>query len=382
VNFPSFGDADSYMAAGRACAAALAGDGGRVFDACYHPLRPRPIVVLMAVPHLVTSDPVDASYVLLLGNLLFAAGAVAALFSILVRDSGLLAGRPWREQFLMGAAVLTLLPNVVSLVPVALGDLPALLAFLMAVRAGAAIVASAEPSPARRYAVCGVWVAAAVLVKQTYLLHGAVFAALLLLLDPHPRHDRDRVARGLFFLAGLSPVLLQFADVYLHSGHFWLFDPAAMRVFSYPSRGQAIEAMFFTAPQQGAYTVKPATPLAFPSLVAMRLFRGIFGFEWAVYHGRAFREEWWPVPAWQLAAAWTLALLYFGFVATVLRRAGPSLRLFNAAAAAVALCTALIGHTELRYYALPRTALWLTAACAAACVAARSRGADTGPEAT
>ena len=381
MNFPSFGDADALTAAGRACAAALAGHGGRVFSECYHPLRPRPVIMVMAVPHLVADDPVDAAYVLLLLNVLFAAGAVAALFGALSVDRVLLAGRPWRERFLIGASVMTLLPNVVSLLPVALGDLPALFAYLMAVREGARVVARlpGEPSSARSYALCGLWLAGAVLMKQTYLLHGAMFVALVLLLDPQPRSERDRATRGLWFLAGVSPVLVQFVDVYLHSGHFWLFEPEPLRAFSYPSRGQAIEAVFHTLPQEGAYTVKAAAPLGFASLVVMRLFRGLFGFEWSVYHGRAFRDEWWTIGRWDLPLAWLLVALYAGFVAVALWRGTPSLRALTAAGAGVATVTAVMGHTELRYYALPRTALWLTLVCGAASVASRRRGALPDP---
>ena len=356
MNFPSFGDADALTAAGRACAAALAGHGGRVFSECYHPLRPRPVIMVMAVPHLVADDPVDAAYVLLLLNVLFAAGAVAALFGALSVD------RVLRERFLIGASVMTLLPNVVSLLPVALGDLPALFAYLMAVREGARVVARlpGEPSSARSYALCGLWLAGAVLMKQTYLLHGAMFVALVLLLDPQPRSERDRA-------------------VYLHSGHFWLFEPEPLRAFSYPSRGQAIEAVFHTLPQEGAYTVKAAAPLGFASLVVMRLFRGLFGFEWSVYHGRAFRDEWWTIGRWDLPLAWLLVALYAGFVAVALWRGTPSLRALTAAGAGVATVTAVMGHTELRYYALPRTALWLTLVCGAASVASRRRGALPDP---
>ena len=53
---------------------------------------------------------------------------------------------------------------------------------------------------------------------------------------------------------------------------------------------------------------------------------------------------------------------YFAFSGWVAWRGSPSLRLINLNAAVGALVTAVLMHTELRYYALPRAVLWLTVA--------------------
>ena len=51
---------------------------------------------------------------------------------------------------------------------------------------------------------------------------------------------------------------------------------------------------------------------------------------------------------------------YFAFSGWVAWKGTPSLRMINLNAAAGALATAVLMHTELRYYALPRAVLWLT----------------------
>lgn len=382
MNFPSFGDAAAYEQLGRACADALAGRGGRVFDACYHPIRPRGIALVMALPYLVTSDPVAADYVMLALNVLFFALAVAALAAGLRAEPSLW---PGRERALLLASFLVLLPNLVSHLPVRLGDLPSLAAFLVAVAIGMRTVAARLDRRALtvRYAIVGACCAAAVLLKVTYFVHALVFVALLLLLDPNQDSDRRRLRCAAAFLFGFSPVALQFLDVFLHTGRPALFDDAFLRPFYQPQRGLAIEAVFYTIPAQGAYTVRPAGPLGFPSLMALRLFRGLFGFEWAVYRGPAHAPPVRVITGADLLWAWGLVALWAVVTVAVARRAGRGLAVLAATGAATALVTAVLGHTELRYYALPRAVWWLTLAAAGAWMLRRIRArAAVPPEAT
>ena len=375
MNFPSFGDAAEYERLGRACADALSGAGGRVFDACYHPIRPRGIAFLMAVPYMVTTDAVAADYVMLALNVAFLGLAVAALASGLASDPDLL---PGRAGLLLAISFVVLLPNLVSHLPVRLGDLPSLAVFLVAVGLGMRTASSPLPARqlARRYALAGACCAGAVLLKLTYFVHALLFLGLMLLLDRNQTTDRRRLACGAAFLAGFSPVALQFADVFLHSGRVELFEEAYITPFVQQPRGQAIEAVFHTVPATGAYTVRPAEPISFPSLVALRLFRGLFGFEWAVYRGPAHRGPVWLVTPSDLIRAWTLVLLWAAVTVSVTRRGPRGLGLLGATAAAIALATAVLGHTELRYYALPRAVWWLTMVCGGVWMLSRSRAAN------
>src|SRR6187397_775020 len=155
MNFPSFGDADTYAQLGRSCADAITGPG-RVFEGCYHPIRPVASAGLMAIPYLVTSDPVDADYVMLGLNVVFFAAVVIALAATLIPDRSLLADRPRRALLLAGGAFAVLLPNLVAHIPVRLGDVPSLAAFMGALAIGAGTMLGGWSGRAllRRYALC------------------------------------------------------------------------------------------------------------------------------------------------------------------------------------------------------------------------------------
>jgi hypothetical protein len=378
MTFPSFGDAESFAELGRACADAIAGPG-RVFDACYHPVRPAGIALVMAAPYLATSDPVDAAYAALAINVAFFAAVVACLAAALVGDPALLEGRPRRAQLLAAAAFAVLLPNLVSVIPVRLADLPSLAAFtaalLVAVRTAAGSW-SGRPL-LRRYLACGAVCAVAVLLSVRYFAYAFVLLGSLLALDRNARGSRLRCAAA--FGIGLAPVALQVLSVFLHTGQVGLYDREYIRQFA--SRDYGIEAVYATTPEQTAYMVRAAGEIARPDVVALRLVRGLFGFEWAVYHGEAERAPVRTVGAAERALAWTVVLAYFAFSASVVRKGTPSLKLLTLTAATGTLVPALLTHTELRYYALPRAVLWLTLAAAvlAAVSPRRAAGPSSGP---
>jgi hypothetical protein len=264
--------------------------------------------------------------------------------------------------------------NFAAHLPVRLGDLPPAALFLCALAVAAG--GRGEEGPAlRRYAACGVLVALAVLVKVTYLAYGLVLLATLLALDPHARGSRVRSAA--LFALGLLPLAIQVASVYLHTGQVGLYDREHMRLhFTYPRRDYGIEGVIFTIPEPTVYLTQVAGGVNRLTVVVLRLYRGLFGFEWAVYLGEASRPPVWHLAAGELARAWALVLGYCAFSGWAAWRGPFGLRLLNANAAAGALATAVLMHTELRYYALPRAVLWLTAALAVAgVVASRARRA-------
>lgn len=330
----------------------------------------------MAVPYLVTKDAVAADYVMLALNVAFLALAVVAVAMGLAAERALSLRRAW---LLPTLSFLALLANLVSHLPVRLGDLPALAVFLVALGLGMDTAAT-PPSTRRlsgRYAAAGACCAGATLLKLNYFVHALVLLGLLLLLDRNQTSDRRRLTSAAAFLAGFSPVTLQFVDVFLHSARVALFDDAYVRPFHHPERGLAIEAVFYTLPATGAYTVRPAEPIGFASLVALRLYRGLFGFEWAVYRGPAHSGPVWPLTTTDMVWAWGLVLLWATLTGAAMWRGPRGLGLLAAVGAAVALTTAVLGHTELRYYALPRVAWWLTAACGGLWMLSRSRSADS-----
>jgi hypothetical protein len=357
MNFPSFGDAEAYAQLGRTCADAIAGPGA-VFEGCYHPIRPAGIALLMAVPYLATDDPVDAAYVALALNVVFFAGVVACLAAALVGDRALLEGRPRREAALAAAAFAVLLPNLVAHLPIRLGDLPPLAAFMAALLVAVRTAAgswSGRPL-LRRYLICGAVCSIAVLLNVRYFAYAFILLGSLLALDGNARGSRLRCAAA--FVVGMAPVAVQVLNVFLHTGQLGLYDREFMRDF--PHREYGVEAVFATIPDRTAYMVRVAGEISRLDVVVLRLFRGLFGFEWAVYHGEPSQGPVWALGAADRVLAWTLMLAYFAFSGWVVRKGTPSLRLITLTAAASTLVPAVLVHTELRYYVLPRAVLWLT----------------------
>lgn len=250
MNFPSFGDAEAYAELGRACADAIAGPG-RVFDGCYHPIRPLGSALLMAVPYLATDDPVDAAYAALALNMMFFAGVVACLANALIGERSLLEGRPWRAELLAGAAFALLLANLVAHLPVRLADLPSLAPFVAALLVAARTVGgpgSGRPL-LRRYLACGALCSLAVLLKVTYLAYAFFLLVSLLALDRSARGSRLRCAA--VFVLGMSPVAIQVLNVFLHTGQLGFYDREFMRAH-FPHREYGVEAVIFTIPDRGA----------------------------------------------------------------------------------------------------------------------------------
>jgi hypothetical protein len=365
LQFPSFGDAATYEQLGRTCASALQGGGNSLFDACYNPLRPPGAALLMAAPYLITRDPVDAGYVALSLNVAFFALTVVAMARMLLGDRALLSALPARRMMLGTLVFCALLIDLVSHIPVRLTDLPSLSLFLSAMAVGYATLAGdSKPAIRRwRYGLVGILAAAASLLKVTWLPFSLVLLVVLLTIDSQTGvGERIRCAGA--FLLGFSPVALVFANVWAHTGDIWFYDRAFWRAhFTYPGREMGVETVIYTVPRPDAYLTHVTTPISHPTLWVLHLYSGVFHFEWAVYHGRAWRARLWEISSFELAAAWLLVFAYLALTAWEARKGPVSLRLLNATSLGISLITAVARHTEARYYALPRAVLWVTLAC-------------------
>lgn len=368
MNFPSFGDAAAYNQVGAACATALTSPQGDVFTACYHPLRPLGIVAWSTLPHLMSPDPVDVAYITLTLNILLLCGVYLALMRVLLMDPALRSGKgSLSRRVLSGIVFVAVLLNLVPHLPVTLADLPALAVFLLAMATSARILF--DPSPAflvRWYLLAGVLVSLAALIRQHYLAFGLFLLLVTLWLD-RGRHLgwRGRIRCALAFVVGLSPVLLQVASVYAHSGEVWFYETAPVAgTFGRPNKELIIEGLFFTIPEQGGFMVKLTKPRSFVSVIALRLFSGLFKFQWAVYQGSiAPSREWWTPSSFEVARAYALVGAYAALTLGSFFRGPSSLRLLNATSLMCALAVPWfgVGHTELRYFLLPRIVLWITA---------------------
>jgi hypothetical protein len=368
MDFPSFGDAALYSQAGAACAAALTGGTGGAFAACYDPIRPLGIVAWSTVPHLLARDPVDVAYLTLTVNILLVCAVYLLLRHVLLLDPQVRPGAgPLSARALSAAVFVTALLNLIPHVPVTLSDLPSLALFLPAVVLCARVLLAPVPALARRrYLLAGVFTALAALVRQHYLAFGLFLLVATLWLDRRREttwHGRIRCAAA--FLIGLLPVLLQVVNVYAHSGEIWFYERARVAgTFGRPHKDRIVEALFFSIPQQGGFMVKLAEPRSLASVIALRLFSGLFQFQWAVYQGHiAPGREWWTPTTLEMLRAWAGVLAWLALSVFTVARGPRALRLLNLTALLSALAVPWfgVGHTELRYYLLPRLVLWVTA---------------------
>jgi hypothetical protein len=179
------------------------------------------------------------------------------------------------------------------------------------------------------------------------------------------------------FAAGLSPVLLQVLNVYAHSGDPWFYERSYVAAtFGRPHKERIVEALFFSTPHPGGFMVKLAEPTNFASVIVLRLFSGLFQFQWAVYQGAIPpSREWWTPTTFEMLRAWACVLAWLALSVFTLLRGTVALRLLNMTALLSALAVPWfgVGHTELRYYLLPRIVLWITVVYWSALAARRLR---------
>jgi hypothetical protein len=363
MDFPSFGDAPAYWLAGERCAQAIVSRQSSVIDGCYQAHRPVGMMVWSALPFLVSDDPVDRAYVALALNVVAFLVLWAGLRSTLAADpalAGRLGGR--RLRWLQLALVVTVLANVVPHLPVTLSDLPALSAFGLSIAAGMRYLrALGEGRPDLRWIIlAGLGSAAATLVRQRYFLFALVLLGALVFLMRSTWRIRIRAAAS--FCLGFAAVLIQFVAVLWHSGVFWLYDPAGLERFRQSEAMPRVDAQFYTLPTPGGFVVEVTNAVSWPALVVLRLFTGVFGFEWAVYKGHATRPPQWTLGAADVSFILLLVAVYLGVTVAAALRGPVSVRLLNLVALGVALVLAVSSHTELRYFLLPRMVGWTTLA--------------------
>ena len=362
--FPSFGDAPVYEEVGAACAAALASPEGDPFTACYHPLRPVGMAVWAALPHFAASDAVEVAYATLALNILLLAGVFLAFMRVV--GPVVTEGWPLARASFAGLVFVLVLANLVPHLPVTLADLPSLALFMPAVVLCARILLDTSTAPAtRRYLLAGLFTSLAALVRQHYLVFGVFLLLATLWLDrARPVGPRGRLRHGLAFAAGLAPVLLQVAAVYAHSGEIWFYETGPVAAtFGRPNKERIVEALFFTSPYQGGFMVKLAEPRSFATVIVLRLFSGLFKFQWAVYQGHVdTAREWWTPTLFEIARAYAMVAAWAALAVGTFLRGPVSLRLLSATAVPSALAVPWfgVGHTELRYFLFPRIVLGIT----------------------
>ena len=146
--------------------------------------------------------------------------------------------------------------------------------------------------------------------------------SILWLDDFHSLGFRKKIYHLCLFGLGVSPILIQFINVYLHSGKFWFYDPDFLRDFAHVDKRPNIEAIAFNFPAQGAFMIKVTNDVNFLSFMVLKLFRGLFRFEWAIYLGKAAHiEQLWTVSRWGFMGIYALMASYTAFTLINILRA-------------------------------------------------------------
>jgi len=364
MNFPSFADAPGYIQLGEACASALTSAAGNVFDSCYCSFRPIGIIFLYAIPSLMTDDPVQRVYISLFLNLLLFAATFFALRRLFFLDPGLKAIWGNLPPSLLGVIVfLPLLLNLISHLPVTLSDLPSLAFFMLAASQGTSILFEDQPRARLwRYLSTGFLVSVSVLLKQSYIVYGFFLILSVLLLDRGQSNTSwTRIKNCSVFLLGMSPVLIQLINVYLHCGAFWLYEPGSLRALDYTRMRPNVETIYFSIPTPGAITVKVAGDIDYLSFIVLKLFKAMFGFEWSVYGGPSSSiHPFWALSYLNYVKSYGFVSLYAVFTFWNVLKAPRSLKLLNLTALLIALFNSFFFHTELRFYLFPRIIFYVT----------------------
>lgn len=342
-----FGDADAYLTLGAKCAGAI--EEGSL-GACYNGLRPVGAILYFALGPLLSSDPVTALYIQVALNVATFLLLLRAMTSCVPQEAAGLGRGPAtlaRAGLLVGALALAM-----PFLPVPLTDLPAV-AFFMA---GLALLTRPSTTPAGMVAA-GLAMAAGGLLKQNYFPFTAfAFLATLAFGPLSPRSRADWVRLGAA-AAGAAVALVQPALVWMHTGHFWPYEPAEGEVFDAVRMRNVVELVAFTIPAKSAYLSTLDTMALSPlSHFCIKVLQGFFAFRPAVYLGAA------PAGSPMLLPL-TPLLLAKAYLATGLLVAGHAWAAIASPARwrpvvvlslVATLFTAWIIHVENRYFLLPK----------------------------
>lgn len=360
MNFPFFGDADFFLAAGAACAKALA--NGQAFADCYNGLRPIGSYAYFTLPNLLAGDAVAASYVLVGMNVLMfilLCSALKRLFQS-APDGAQNLPRAWTASVTTVAALVL----CTAFIPVALSDMPALSFFMLGLAA-----LFARPATVKSAFLAGLFLALAGLVKQNYYVFSAMAFGVYVALNVRT-FDRGSWRLLVAFSLGYSVSLLQVGWVYLHTGRFYLYDPSAGNVFDAARKFPNVELVAFSLPSHSAYMSAVDRPLTALSHFCIKLLYGFFAYRPAVYLGISPGDS--PaiirvdrlllLKAYLSVAALVLGLVWGAIKTRGTWRAMLLLTLFST------LFTTWYIHVENRYFVLPKLLLFSMAGLALAWV--------------
>ena len=364
MNYPTFGDAQDYLALGSLCAQGLQSHAfaAAMMD-CSAGIRPVAMQIYSALPHLITDDPVSINYLYVLLNLILFY-FIFALLTPIFSENG--KGLKKFSQFLVCA--LCLLPYI----PILMSDMAALSFYCMGIHflyKGIEFFNKKYALSPKNYThllLSGFFFAIAVLFKQNFFIYCLLTFAAFIFVYRKELFDLNSFIKNLnpasCLVIGFSFVLLQFTLTYFHTGYFWLYDIKMVEEPFLIAHSQPnLELIAYSLPSNSAYMrilLEQVNPLMF---YLIRFYLGMSDLYLAVYLGNM------PVRVAYVLSFQNMLkpLLFFGFYCffTFLcyRTSDKKCKTLILAAFMSAVAIAVTTHTENRYYLLPRIVLLLSA---------------------
>lgn len=353
MNFPSFGDAETYWLLGQSCAKALSGDFAAT---CYNNIRPIGIAFYFALPFLFTQDQVIANYLTLLLNLLFLFLLLYSGISLIKQFLQLHNAPNWElSVFNLGQGIffVTTLTLSIAYLPVRLSDHQSLACFMFSF----VLLCKGHSTACKRTVFfSGLLSGISVLLKQNYIVAvAALIAGLFLTLERGS--VKKSCGLAFYYVLGASSALVQMLWVYLHSGVFWFYDPASLELYA-PSNAQPfVELIAYSNPIQSAYLTKLSHHISSFEYFCLKFYYGFSKFYWSIYLGDLPLTK---SPEVVQYYSW-LGLKYTGFFAVVSLVSLSSLCVRNRFLSILVFCaycfaafSSYSAHVESRYFYFPK----------------------------
>ncbi|RRW66759.1 hypothetical protein EGJ53_10840 [Pseudomonas fluorescens] len=204
--------------------------------------------------------------------------------------------------------------------------------------------------------IAGILAGISVLLKQNYIV--SIFLVTVMWTVFRLRSQAENKLKPIIlYLVGTSICMLQVLAVYYHSGIMWFYEPKLMEVYEYGNKQPYIELVAYTIPANGAYLTQLQQTVSTLEFIAIRFYEGLLKFYWAVYVGEA------PFDVSPVTLTFTkvkllyiqaiVALIIIATIATTFVK-NKWLPLVAYVGVGTGLITAVMMHTENRYYILTR----------------------------
>jgi len=286
MNFPQFGDADSYKDLGNDFHRWIkSGENPFGFES---PLRPLGSILLSSLPVFITDDPVYRNYLILLINVAFmfiAVYSISGVLTTIFKDNEALSEKHI-SLFSFSLVLLYFIPHL----PVRAMDIQPISLVLLSLKImmeTTTRINNDKPISYKNIFIILSLVSLAGLLKQSWFVFGLILI-LIMALDIRKELliqilKEKRVY--LYAIAGLWGLFLQVYYVYYNYGDVWLYSSESMEAYSAAWKYPNIALFAYTEPAHNAYLLKADSSVTYIEWIIVKLYFTVFVHDLAFYHG-------------------------------------------------------------------------------------------------